>query len=286
MSKSKDLQKATAASSAPANIITILNELKNGVKADEALLRSTKIGVIVNRSKQHKDPAVASLAGEIVTKWRVDIQKQKGTASPINGKKTSSPSGTSSPVPTNGASKPKHNVPLDQRDYKKDKVNIERTQQSTRDNCIGLLYNGLCYNSPDSSAGILDKAVAVEAAGFSILGPETNEGYKSKMRSLFQNLKNKSNPLLRKQVLSGTITPDAFVKMRPEDLRSEERRKEDERYEKENLKDAQVILIGCQVNFVRLTLYLRCHRLNVQYRVRFSAAIQRWASPSELLPTL
>lgn len=131
---------------------------------------------------------------------------------------------------------------------------MQEAQQSTRDNCIGLLYNGLCYNSPDSSSGILDKAVAVEAAGFSILGPETNEGYKSKMRSLFQNLKNKSNPLLRKQVLSGTITPEALVKMRPEDLRSEERRKEDERYEKENLKDAQVAIIACEGSLTRLTL--------------------------------
>jgi len=240
VSKSKDLQKATAVNAAPAIIISILNELKAGVKADEALLRSTKIGVIVNRSKQHKDPAVSGLASEIVTKWRVDIQKQKGAASPINGKKASSPSGTASPIPTNGATKLKHSVRLDQRDYKKDKVNIERTKQSTRDNCIGLLYNGLCYHSPDSPSDILDKAVAVEAAGFTLLGPETNESYKTKMRSLFQNLKNKSNPLLRKQVLSGAIAPEGLVKMRPEDMRSEERRKEDERLEKENLKDAQV----------------------------------------------
>lgn len=59
--KSKALQKATIAEDPPENIIRILNELKTGVKPDEDLLRSTKIGVIVNRSKQHKDPSPFSV---------------------------------------------------------------------------------------------------------------------------------------------------------------------------------------------------------------------------------
>ena len=64
--KSKALSKATAAKDPPENIIRILNDLKTGIKADEDLLRSTKIGVAVNRSKQHPNSAVARLAGEIV----------------------------------------------------------------------------------------------------------------------------------------------------------------------------------------------------------------------------
>lgn len=248
--KSKALQKATASAEPPESILSILNDLKAGVKADEDLLRSTKIGVIVNRSKQHKDPAVARLANEIVKKWRDDIQKQKGTASPSNGKKTSSPSGLASPATTNGESKPKHSIPLDQRDYKKDKVDINRTNQATRDNCIGLIYNGLCYTSPAPPQEIIITATAVEAAAFSVLGPETNPGYVTKMRSLFQNLKMKSNPTLRTRVLSGEITPERFVTMSSEDLRSAERKAEYTKLAKENMKEAQVyhsfrIEIGC-----------------------------------------
>jgi len=234
--KSKALQKATAADDPPANIIRILNDLKTGVKANEEVLRSTKIGVVVNKSKQHNDPTVARLANEIVRKWKDDVQKAKG-ASP-SGKR--SPNGTASPVPTNTSNgKPKLNVPPAERDWKKDKVDIGKTNQATRDGCIGLIYNGLCFMSTAPSSEILHRATMVEAAGFDKLGPETNPGYSSKMRSLFMNLKNKTNPKLRERVLSGEISPERFVVMDNDELKSAERRKEDELLMKENLKDAQ-----------------------------------------------
>ncbi|MCJ1451911.1 RNA polymerase II elongation factor [Mycoblastus sanguinarius] len=235
--KSKALQKATAASDPPENIIRILNELKTGIKADEDLLRSTKIGVIVNRSKQHSDPNVARLASEIVKKWRDDVQKAK--ASSPSGKK--SPNGASSPAPskeTNG--KPKLEIPPAERDYKKDKVNTNRTNQSTRDNCIGLLYNGLCYMSTAPPSEVLRVAIAVEAAGFAELGPESNDGYVTKMRSLFMNLKAKSNPTLRVRVMEGNIAPDALVRMKNEDLKSDKRREEDKKLMRENMKEGEL----------------------------------------------
>ena len=234
LEKSKDLQKATAANASSEHITKLLNDLKTGVKPSEDLLRHTKIGVVVNRSKSHKDPKVARLAMEIVKKWRDDIEKQKGVASPANGKK-GSPSGAASPVPTNGT-KSKPEVPLDQRDYKKDKVNINKTNQTTRDKCIGLIYNGLCYTSPDAPSDILIVAAAVESAGFSLLGPESNAGYTTKMRSLYMNLKNKSNPKLRRRVLDGEIKPEQLVKFSTEDLKSEERRLADEALKEENMK--------------------------------------------------
>lgn len=249
--KSKALQKATAADEAPANIIRILTDLKTGVKADEILLRTTKIGVVVNKSKQHKDPTVARLANEIVRKWKDDVQKAKaGSPSGIK-----SPNGTASPVlaaTLNG--KPKLNVPPAERDWKKDKVDIGKTNQSTRDGCIGLIYNGLCFMSTVPSSEILQKAIAVEAAGFEKLGPETNPGYSSKMRSLFMNLKNKSNPKLRERVLSGEIPPERFVVMDNDELKSAERRKEDEQLMKENLKDAQMPTVERSISSSTLPL--------------------------------
>ena len=237
--KSKALQKATAAEDPSESIIRILNELKTGVKPNEDLLRSTKIGVIVNRSKQHKDPAVARLASDIVKKWRDDVQKAKGSSP--TGKK--SPNGTASPVPANtpnGNVKPKLNVPPAERDWRKDKVDITRTNQSTRDGCIGLIYNGLCFMSTAAPQEILQKATAVEAAGFAKLGPETNSVYSTKMRSLFMNLKSKTNPELRVKVLEGEISPDRFVTMSADELKSDSMRKEVEELQKQNFKDSQM----------------------------------------------
>ena len=204
----------------------------------EDLLRSTKIGVNVNHQKKHQNPQVARLASEIVKKWRDDVSKEKG-ASPLGKKR---PNGTASPAPSSNLSngKPKLHVPPAEREWKKDKIDVNRTGQATRDGCIGLLYNGLCYMSEKASSEILSKAVAIEAAGFTRLGPETNPGYSSKMRSLFINLKNKSNPQLRERVLSGEITPDELVMMSTEDLKSDTRKLEDAKLIKENLKDAQM----------------------------------------------
>ncbi|KAL8692529.1 MAG: hypothetical protein Q9218_002474 [Villophora microphyllina] len=247
LEKSKALQKATQAGAPPAHIIKILNELKTGIKPSEDLLRTTKIGVAVNRFKQHSDGGVARLAGEIVRKWRDEVQKAKGGTPTPNGsqangnrKMTTSPrtSKTSSPAPPSEPAKPP--IPPEQRDYKRDGVSINRTNQATRDSCIGLIYNGLAHTSTVPSTTIITIASAVEAAAYTTFGPETKEPYKSKIRSLFQNLKNKQNPSLRVRVLSGEIVPEKFVVMSHEDLKSAEQKKQDQVYEKENLKNTQV----------------------------------------------
>jgi len=86
----------------------------------------------------------------------------------------------------------------------------------------------------------LSQAKAVEAAAFELLKPETSEEYKTKMRSLFQNLKSKSNPQLRHRVLTGEVTPERFVRMTLEELKSPERRAEDKQMQKENMDKAMV----------------------------------------------
>ena len=86
---------------------------------------------------------------------------------------------------------------------------------------------------------ILPIAKQVEAAAYANAG-SVNEAYKMKMRSLFQNLKAKSNPGLRKRVLSGDVPPKKFVVMTHDEMKSEERRAEDEKLEKENMNQAMV----------------------------------------------
>ena len=245
--KSKALTKASSNGESPTVIINLLNELKNGVVPSEDLLRSTKVGVIVNKSKQHKNPEVARLASEIVRKWRDDISKQKGNTP--NGKKMNGvatpPNSTASPAPSNEKSKASStpSVPPEQRTFEKDNINTAKTGQATRDNCIGLIYNGLVHLSTTPASTVLSVAVAVEAAAYAAHGPEDKESYKSKMRSLYQNLKNKSNPGLRVRVLEGKITPERFVVMSHEELKSAERREEDKKIAEENMKAAQAPMV-------------------------------------------
>lgn len=60
------------------------------------------------------------------------------------------------------------------------------------------------------------------------------------MRSLFMNLKNKSNAQLRARVTTGEIAPERFVRMTAEELKSPERREEDRQMQKENMDKAMV----------------------------------------------
>ena len=238
LEKSKALAKA-AESNEPASVfVGILNELKQGVNPTEDLLRSTRVGVAVNKLKAHKNPEVAKLSSELVRKSREDLEKKKkkaGTPTSASPPRT----GTASPAPKQEkAAGP--SVAPDQRGWKKEKVDIHKTGQATRDNCIGLIFDGAAFMSSTPAPDVLKVAMAVELAAFKHLGPEDKPDYKAKMRSLYQNLKTKSNTSLRRRVLSGDITPDQFVRMTHDELKSSERREEDKKIEKENMLAAQV----------------------------------------------
>lgn len=86
---------------------------------------------------------------------------------------------------------------------------------------------------------ILPIAKQIEAAAYANAG-SINEAYKTKMRSLFQNLKAKSNPGLRKRVLSGDVSPKKFVVMTHDEMKSEERRAEEKKISKKNMMEAMV----------------------------------------------
>lgn len=236
--KAKTLTKAATSNEPASVILNQLKDLQKGVRATEDLLRQTRIGIIVNKFKQHKSPEVARLSSEIVSKWRTEVNKQKQGSSAGRGA-----SGSPRPMQNGtGPSTPsdKLSVPPDQRTWKADGVDINQTGNNVRDNCTGLIYNGLCLGSTESPNTVLAKAAAVEGAAFSSLGPEDKEQYRTKIRSLFQNLKNKSNPTLRVRVLNGEISPERFVSMSHDELRSAEQREADAKIKKENMDKAMV----------------------------------------------
>ena len=246
--KSKALTKAAVSGEPSANLIALLKDLQKGVRPTEDLLRSTKIGIIVNKLKQHKSPDVARLSSEIVSRWRNEVNKQKAAASPSTSQRSSdsprqTPNGTSPSASATAAASDKMSkftVPPDKRSWKADKVNIAHTQNRVRDSCIGLIYDGLCLNSTESPRTVFQKAVDVEAAAHRAHGPESKELYRTKIRSLYQNLRNKSNPALRVRVLTNEVTPDHFVRMSHDELKSAERREEDRKIQKENMDKAMV----------------------------------------------
>jgi len=260
--RGKAITKAYAAGDPSSVLLGLLKGLREGVRASEDLLRSTRIGVTVNKLRQHKDPAVAKQSTELVNKWKTDVRKAaSGSATP----KTTN--GTASPAPAAPFAAPpktkKHNVAPESRSHKTDKVDWKLTGNDTRDNCVRLMYDGLAHMSEDLPEDVLRIARDVELAAFNTYQAETNDQYKTKLRSLYQNLKNKSNPQLRKRILAGEITPKRFVVMSHEELKSAERRAEDERLEKENMNQAMVAQVEKSIS-ASLTCG-KCRQKKVSY---------------------
>ncbi|THW00926.1 transcription elongation factor, partial [Aureobasidium pullulans] len=236
--RGKQLAKAAVGGDPPATLLALLDGLK-GWTATEKLLRQTKIGVHVNKLRQNPDTQVARTATTLVNKWKGDVKKAPATAAS---------SGTNSPAPNKSSPAPaaasklkaEPQGDLEKRNSLSDKIDTAVTGNQTRDACIKLMYDGLAFMSPDAAPEILKVARSVELAAYNAYQPEGSPEYRQRIRSLYQNLKNKSNPKLRSQVLSGFIKPDRFVRMTHEELKSDKQRAEDEKLQKENMDKAMV----------------------------------------------
>ncbi|RFU28201.1 hypothetical protein B7463_g8149, partial [Scytalidium lignicola] len=233
----KALSKTVADKEPASNVITILDTLKKEVHATEELLRATKAGMVVAKLRGNPNKDIARLATEIVQKWKKTVEAEKAKKQKLGGSPMMKNGSTSSPAPateTKGFT-----GDTSKRRWETEKVDVKRIGVPSRDACIGLLYNGLAFMSEESSTNIIIRAMEVEQAAYDAFKGDTPE-YRSKLRSLFQNLKNVSNRELGPRVLSGEITAARFVVMTHDELKSAHRRKEDEKLHKENMKNAQV----------------------------------------------
>lgn len=281
--QSNEITKALAASSTPADYYArALKDLRLGVSATEDLLRSTRIGVVVNKVKDHvKDEKVREQATALIKKWKSDIaaKKRAGGESPALSAAAASSaaakagSGASTPragapaagtattasggaAAGNGQEKWKATKP-ESRNAVVDGVDWKKTGSNARDACAKSLYDGLAFMSergsytpqtrtriPDllfaAPSHILPIALATEKAIFESFGPESSTAYRDKIRTLFLNLKNKSNGHLRDAVtgVPPKYTPAQLAHMSSEDMKSDELVEADKVRHKENIHNA------------------------------------------------
>ena len=270
LSKGAALQKAINSKEPSESVLTILRDLKKNVRPSEELLRATGIGKVVNKVKSVPglDPEVGKLASEIISRWRHVVNEQKlasGTSTPIaNGARSN---GTSSPAPPQQKSASPTGVASDKRNWKVDKVpRDDLTNDTARNNSIGMLYDGLCLGSELPMKPILNLAKEIESAALNLPEAESSSAspaYKDKIRALFQNLKNKSNPKLRARILTGEISPQQFVTMSHEEMKSRQQKEMDNKIAKENMNNA---MVAQEEKSVSTSLECgKCHQKKVSY---------------------
>ncbi|KZT38369.1 transcription elongation factor [Sistotremastrum suecicum HHB10207 ss-3] len=252
--KIKDLQAATS----EPEITDILRNLKKNAVVTEKLLRDTKAGLAVGKLRQHSSKAVADLAKELVKKWKTEVEKEKassGASSPAaNGTKSSSTTpkaesarptistnSSSVATPASGGAKtpttpggPK-SPDTKPRSAAADGVVFNHIGDRTRDKCCELVYDALASDSGAPVEQILSRARAIERKIFESHSGNVSAPYRTKMRSLYSNLKDKGNPGLRWSVVSGDTTVDKLCTMTSAEMASEERKRADEKIKQDNL---------------------------------------------------
>lgn len=228
-------------------LVEILETLNSDFKPTEALLRETKLGVAVNKLRTHSDSRVSTLVKSMISRWKDQVTAQKqaqarmkakaaAAASPAGAKSATSSASPASAVKseTPGA---KFNADKP-RNAKNDGISTNVYADKVRNSCVDVIYTALAVDSIEQPKAILEAAKRVEGAVYAFEKGATPT-YRTKMRSLFMNLKDPKNPGLRTRVVSGDISAERLRTMSPQEMAPEELKKEIEQIEKQNLFNAQ-----------------------------------------------
>lgn len=196
--------------------------------------QATKIGVAVGKLRTHSDSRISELAKELVKSWKARIEKQRreASASDDKAKKDGSRATSSTDTKSSSSTLASSTQSID--------INFEVLNDRVRNACLKLLYNSLEVHGNAEPKTVFAAAMEIESAAFDKIGGQMiNNDYRSKVRSLSLNLKDKNNPELRQQVLHGDIPAERLVVMRSEELASKSLKEQHESIRQQNLHNAK-----------------------------------------------
>lgn len=118
-------------------------------------VQETKVGIAVNKLRTHSDKTVAELAKDIVTRWKSEVKgpagaKAKSESAAAPQKKHVSP-GVTAKSPTTAVPEFRKSLSAQGgtggRSKETDKVQWKCIGDGVRDNCLGMIYDGLCFEA-------------------------------------------------------------------------------------------------------------------------------------------
>ncbi|KAK9314345.1 transcription factor S-II, central domain-containing protein [Lipomyces starkeyi] len=244
----KSLMSGLEKASTPQITIDILEQLKKDVVPTEKLLRETKLGIAVNKLRSHSEKKISELVKSMIKKWKDEVTAQKASSHVQSSTHSITTANMPPPVaapsfappPDVAASKPKVQRPPNgaPRDVKTDGVKTDIYDDRVRNSCVTVTYNALASDSDAHSDTIFECSKDIERVVFQNEKGAT-PAYRTKMRSLYLNLKDAKNPNLRYRVVSGEISAERLYRMSPQEMASEDLKNEIKRLEEKNLFNAQ-----------------------------------------------
>lgn len=219
-------------------LLEILESLNSDFKPTESLLRETKLGVAVNKLRTHTDSRVATLVKTMISRWKDQVSAQKQAQARLKAKSASKPASETAAKPEAKADSRASFKADKPRNAKNDGISTNIYPDKVRNSCVDVIYTALAVDSTEQPQVILEAAKRVEGAVYAHEKSATPT-YRTKMRSLFMNLKDPKNPGLRTRVVSGDISAERLRTMTPQEMAPEELKKEIEQIEKQNLFKAQ-----------------------------------------------
>ncbi|CAD5207409.1 unnamed protein product [Bursaphelenchus okinawaensis] len=200
-----------------------------GIAITVDVLTKTRIGMTVNDlRKKTKDEKLAKRAKALIKKWKAMID-----TGVVNNNKDSKPVNYA-PAKTELPPAPKTTTP---HVFKR---TAAASNDTTRCQSITALAKSLRAGElPDGTQDPDELAERIEEAIFQHTGG-VNDRYRANIRSRMFNLRDKKNPALRENVLTGAVRPERFAKMSAEEMASDEMKKQRESFHKEAIMEHQM----------------------------------------------
>jgi len=230
----KKLEKMIEGKKSMDSVVDLLEGLSR-LPVNVEILTKTRIGMTINDlRKKTTDEKISKRAKSLIKEWK-NLLDGKASNNTSNGKSTSAKSvkpavkAVTTSVARNNASSSGNSFPS--------RV-IQGDEMRTK--LVASITNALrCGELPDGTLDPEELAAGIEAALFDINGGATDK-YKSSLRSRVFNLRDKKNPALRENVLTGVVTPDRFARMTSDEMASAEMKNQRDKFTKQAISEHQM----------------------------------------------
>ncbi|PAV86384.1 hypothetical protein WR25_15379 [Diploscapter pachys] len=252
LSIGKKLDKITNGSKPSDGALELLDALAN-LPINIDILMKTQIGMKLNNfRKAVSDEKVAKRAKQLIREWKsmLDTKDEKNGSKPSSSKpsangtikepvKAASPATVTSSDSRESASDAAV-AALVQRTYSGGFPPSHLANDSVRSKSAEMILNALRYaDLPNGTLDPEELAVKIEEKLFTA-HKGTGDKYKAALRSRVFNLRDKKNPALRENVLTGVVKAETFAVMTSEEMASDEIRQMRDKFNKEAILEHQM----------------------------------------------